>query len=98
MSVFLLVFFISFNMLEALMPSLLTRLAPVDGRGTAMGVFSTAQALGIFAGGALGGLLAERLGEISVFIAAALAIPAWGLVARAARRWPGRHGAVAGTG
>ena len=98
MSVFLLVFFISFNMLEALMPSLLTRLAPVDGRGTAMGVFSTAQALGIFAGGALGGLLAERLGEISVFIAAALAIAAWGLVARGARRWPGRHGAVAGTG
>ena len=63
-----------------------------------MGVFSTAQALGIFAGGALGGLLAERLGEISVFIAAALAIAAWGLVARGARRWPGRHGAVAGTG
>ena len=94
-SVFLLTFFISFNMLEALMPSLLSRLAPVDGRGTAMGIFSTSQALGIFAGGALGGLLVQRLGETSVFIAAGLAIVAWGLVARGARRWPGRHGAMA---
>jgi MFS family permease len=94
-SVFLLTFFISFNMLEALMPSLLSRLAPADGRGAAMGVFSTSQALGIFCGGALGGLLVQRLGETSVYVAAALAIAVWGLVARGARRWPGRHGAVA---
>ena len=94
-SVFLLTFFISFNMLEALMPSLLSRLAPADGRGTAMGIFSTSQALGIFAGGALGGLLVQRLGETSVFITAGLAIVAWGLVARGARRWPGRQGAMA---
>jgi MFS family permease len=97
-SVFLLIFFISFNMLEALMPSLLSRLAPADGRGAAMGVFSTSQALGIFAGGAVGGLLAQRLGETSVFIAAALVIVAWGLVARGARRWPGRHGTIAQRG
>ena len=93
-SVFMLTFFISFNMLEALMPSLLSRLAPADGRGTAMGIFSTSQALGVFAGGALGGLLVQRLGETSVFIAAGLVILAWGLVARGAGRWPGRHGAM----
>jgi len=95
MSVFLLVFFISFNMLEALMPSLLSRLAPSSGRGTAMGIFSTTQALGIFAGGALGGLLAHRLGDASVFVASALLIAVWAVVARGARRWPGRHGVVA---
>jgi predicted MFS family arabinose efflux permease len=94
MSVLLLVFFISFNMLEALMPSLLSRLAPVAGRGMAMGIFSTTQALGIFAGGALGGLLAHRLGETSVFIASALLIAVWAVVARGAQRWPGRHGTV----
>ncbi len=94
-SVFMLTFFISFNMLEALMPSLLSRLAPADGRGTAMGIFSTSQALGVFVGGALGGLLTQRLGETSVFIAAGLVIVAWYLVARGARRWPGRHGAIA---
>ena len=63
-----------------------------------MGVFSTSQALGIFAGGAVGGLLVQRLGETSVFIAAGLAIVAWGLVARGARRWPGRHGTIAHQG
>jgi MFS family permease len=94
MSVLLLIFFISFNMLEALMPSLLSRLAPVARRGMAMGVFSTTQALGIFAGGALGGLLAQRLGQTSVFIASALFIAIWAVVARGARRWPGRHGVV----
>jgi MFS family permease len=47
LSVFLLLFFLSFNMLEALMPSLVSRLAPVQNRGLAMGVFSTTQALGV---------------------------------------------------
>jgi MFS family permease len=95
-SVFLLTFFISFNMLEALMPSLLSRLAPANGRGAAMGVFSTSQALGIFCGGALGGLLVQQLGEGSVYVAAALTTAVWWMVARGARRWPGRHGAIAG--
>ena len=98
MSVLLLVFFISFNMLEALMPSLLSRLAPVAGRGMAMGIFSTTQALGIFAGGALGGLLAQRLGDTSVFIASSLLIAVWAVVARGAQRWPGRDGAVTAGG
>ena len=87
-SVLLLLFFFSFNMLEALMPSLVSRLAPAEGRGTAMGIYGTTQALGVFAGGALGGLLAQRLGGASVFLAAALLIAVWAVVARGARRWP----------
>ena len=94
-SVLLLLFFLSFNMLEALMPSLVSRLAPAEGRGMALGIYSTTQALGVFAGGALGGLLAQRMGDASVFITAALLIAVWGLVARGARRWPMRHGAAA---
>jgi hypothetical protein len=94
LSVFLLLFFLSFNLLEALLPSLASRLAPVQGRGLAMGIFSTTQALGIFAGGAVGGLLAQRLGEVSVFIATTSMLATWWLLARGARRWPGRHGAA----
>jgi predicted MFS family arabinose efflux permease len=91
-SLSVLLLLIGFNMLEALMPSLVSRLAPAEGRGMAMGIFSTTQALGIFAGGALGGLLAGRLGGAAVFLAAALLIALWALVARGARRWPVRHG------
>lgn len=91
-SVLLLAFFLSFNMLEALMPSLASRLAPTEGRGLALGFFSTSQALGVFCGGALGGLLAQRLGATSVFVVAALLCAAWWGIARGARRWPGRHG------
>ena len=93
LSVFLLLFFLSFNMLEALLPSLASRLAPTEGRGLALGIFSTTQALGIFAGGVIGGLLAQRLGESSVFIACGLLLAAWWVCAYGASRWPGRHGA-----
>ena len=92
LSVFLLLFFFSFNMLEALLPSLVSRLAPVEGRGLALGIYSTTQALGIFAGGAIGGLLAQRLGDGSVFVACSILIAAWWLLARGARSWPGRPG------
>ena len=83
------------NLLEALLPSLISRLAPVEGRGLALGVYSTTQALGIFCGGVLGGLLVQRVGDQGVFIGAALLIAAWWLVARGARRWPSRHGRAA---
>ena len=95
-AIMLLLFFIGFNMLEALIPSLVTRLAPAEGRGLAMGVYSTAQALGLFCGGALGGLLSQHLGGASVFVVAALLLALWALVALGARRWPLRHGAGVG--
>jgi MFS family permease len=94
LSVLLLLFFIAFNMLEALIPSLVSRLAPAAGRGAAMGVYNTSQSLGIFAGGALGGVLGQRAGESAVFLVAALLMAAWFLVARGARRWPLRAGAI----
>lgn len=53
----LLIFFTGFNAMEALLPSLASKLAPISGRGIAMGLFSTCQFMGIFLGGMIGGLL-----------------------------------------
>ena len=64
-------FFIGFNFLEASLPSWLSRLAPPRQRGTAMGVFSTAQFLGAAAGGGLGGLALDT-GGVSLLIGCAL--------------------------
>ena len=79
---FLLVFFMAFNVLEALLPSLIAKFAPADKKGTAMGVYSTSQFLGAFAGGVLGGALYGRYGVSGVFGACALAALAWLLAAR----------------
>lgn len=82
------VFFIGFNLLEALLPSLVSRLVPANGRGLALGVYSTSQSLGVFAGGALGGLLARHLGAVGVSLASAVLLLLWWWLARQATRWP----------
>jgi predicted MFS family arabinose efflux permease len=63
----LILFFAAFNLLEAALPSLIAKFAPVAEKGTAMGVFSTSQFLGIFAGGVLGGALLTHAGQSAVF-------------------------------
>ncbi len=73
----LLVFFTAFNLLEATLPSLIAKLAPPDAKGTAMGVFSSSQFLGAFAGGALGGWLRGLFGLQGVFAFATLAALVW---------------------
>jgi predicted MFS family arabinose efflux permease len=60
-------YFVAFNLLEASLPSLISKLAPVSAKGTAMGVYNTAQALGLFTGGMVGGWLAQHLGFSAVF-------------------------------
>jgi MFS family permease len=77
----LLLFFTAFNLLEAMLPSLIAKLAPPDAKGTALGVYSSSQFLGAFAGGVLGGWLHGRYGLSGVFAFAALAALAWLLVA-----------------
>ncbi|MHB1565718.1 MAG: MFS transporter [Acidiferrobacter sp.] len=62
MAIGLWVFFTAFNVLEASLPSLVAKASPPDQKGTAMGVYSTCQFLGIFAGGAAGGALYGRWG------------------------------------
>ena len=80
-SLLMLAFFTGFNLLEATLPSLIAKMAPPDAKGTAMGVYSSSQFLGAFAGGALGGLLHGRIGLQGVFAFATLAALAWLLVA-----------------
>ena len=75
--VFLLLFFIALNLLEALQPSLVSRLAPPQLKGFAMGVYNTTQAFGLFLGGILGGILVKRFGDSSVFYVCALLTALW---------------------
>ncbi|MBI1195025.1 MAG: MFS transporter [Gammaproteobacteria bacterium] len=78
----LLVFFICFNVLEALLPSLVVKFAPPQMKGTATGVYSTAQFLGAFCGGAVGGVVATWTGIVGIFVMSALMTGAWYLIAR----------------
>jgi predicted MFS family arabinose efflux permease len=77
----LFVFFVGFNLLEALLPSMVSRQVFAGGRGTAMGVYSTCQFLGIFTGGALSGLAMAFYGPVAIFILCGLVLLAWLLVA-----------------
>lgn len=63
----LLIFFTAFNLLEASLPSLVSKLSPAGVRGTAMGVYSTSQFLGAFCGGVAGGYVAHQWGLLAVF-------------------------------
>jgi predicted MFS family arabinose efflux permease len=91
------VFFSAFNLLEAALPSLVSRLAPTHLRGAAMGAYSTSQFLGAFVGGALGGL-ALRYGVDTVFVGAAAMTLLWlPLVVFGARRIAGDAATVAPT-
>lgn len=87
----LLGFFVVFNLLEATLPSLVSRLAPPASKGLALGVYNTTQALGLFVGGAAGGWVAQRFGGQAVFVATAALCAVWALVAPGLRRWPARR-------
>jgi MFS family permease len=81
----LLVFFTGFNLLEAQLPSLVSRMAPPAAKGLALGVYNTTQALGLFGGGLLGGWLAKAWGFGAVFGVCAALLAVWAVVA-----WPMR--------
>lgn len=90
----LLLFFAGFNILEASLPSLISRLAPPDAKGAALGIYNTTQALGLFAGGAVGGWVQSRGGGGAVFLMSAALLLVWLLAASGQRRWPGRKSAA----
>lgn len=78
---FLLLFFTPFNVLEAMLPSLTSRMAPAESKGTAIGVYSSVQFFGTFAGAVLGGYLYGRYGMHGVVIADAALLVIWLIVA-----------------
>jgi len=77
----LLVFFTAFNVLEATLPSMISKIAPLAAKGTAMGVYSSVQFLGAFTGAAAGGALMQYVGGNAVFMFAILLLLVWLVVA-----------------
>jgi len=78
---FLWLFFCGFNLLEATLPSLISKAAPADLKGTAMGAYSSSQFMGAFVGGALGGWIYGEVGAQAVFLICAVATGTWVIVA-----------------
>lgn len=74
-------FFVAFNVLEATLPSLVSRTAPPAAKGAALGVYNTLQSLGLFTGGALGGYIAQHFSDNAVFAACAGCVLLWLAVA-----------------
>lgn len=77
----LFVFYTAFNLLEANLPSLISKMAPPESKGTAMGVYSSSQFLGAFLGGISGGWLYGAYGFRGVFLFCAIVAAVWFLVA-----------------
>jgi predicted MFS family arabinose efflux permease len=90
LAAWLLLFFVGFNILEASLPSLVSRLAPGSAKGLALGIYNTTQAVGLFTGGALGGIVASRWGAQGVFGSAAVIMAVWWLIALGMREIPKR--------
>jgi MFS family permease len=81
----LLLFFVAFNLLEAMLPSLISKTAPLAAKGTAMGVYSSVQFLGAFVGAGMGGFLMQHFGGNAVLIFAMVLLLLWLLVASGMR-------------
>ncbi|WP_174874179.1 MFS transporter [Vogesella oryzae] len=79
--IWLTLYFIAFNILEATLPSLISKIAPADAKGTAIGVYNTSQSIGLFLGAALGGWLYGHFGAAGVFGFTSLLMASWLLLA-----------------
>ena len=81
LALWLLLFFVAFNVLEATLPSLVSRTAPPSAKGAALGVYNTTQAIGLFLGGTLGGAIAQHFGDNAVFAVCTVLALLWLMVA-----------------
>lgn len=77
MAIALLVFFTAFNLLEASLPSLISKISPVGAKGTAIGVYSSIQFLGAFTGATMGGYLYGNHGGPSLFAFCSVLLALW---------------------
>ena len=73
----LFLFFYGFNVLEACLPSMVSRLAPLSARGAAIGVYNTMQSIGFFAGGLLGGWAMQWGGPHALFTGCGVLMTLW---------------------
>jgi MFS family permease len=81
----LLIFFTAFNLLEATLPSLISRLAPAGAKGTAVGVYGSVQFAGTFCGAAAGGWLSQHHGATAVYALCAVLAAIWFVLAAGMR-------------
>lgn len=75
------IYFIAFNILEASLPSIISKIAPPAAKGTAMGVYNTCQSLGVFVGGVVGGFLAHYYSVSVVFVFCGVLMLGWLIMA-----------------
>ena len=85
----LLIYFVGFNLLEALQPSLVSRFAK-ESKGTALGVYNTTQSIGLFTGSVIGGWLMDSHGDLSVFAMGAVLLLCWLIIAWSMRELPAK--------
>ena len=84
----MLAYFVAFNILEATLPSIISKIAPAGSKGTAMGVYNTSQSFGLGLGGYLGGLLSSHYGFGAVFVFGAVLMGIWVLLAASMKAPP----------
>ena len=77
---FLFLFFMAFNLIEASLPSLVSKECPAGSKGTAMGIYSTSQFLGAFIGGAVGGTMLQSYGTVPVLLLMVVLLVIWFIV------------------
>jgi len=77
----LFVFFWAFNLLEAMLPSMVSKIAPAGSKGTSMGAYSSSQFLGAFFGGLGGGFVYGQIGLSSVFLICSMLALLWFVIA-----------------
>lgn len=80
-SLFLLIFFTPFNVLEAMLPSLVSRIAPPQLKGAAIGVYSSVQFFGAFVGAAAGGFLYSHWGTVGIVVPGVILLAFWLILA-----------------
>jgi len=85
----LLVYFVGFNLLEALQPSLVSRFAK-ESKGTALGIYNTTQSIGLFSGAVIGGYFMDSHGDLSVFVVGAVLLVCWLIIAWSMGEMPTR--------
>lgn len=90
----LLSFFVAFNILEAMLPSLISRIAPARAKGAALGIYNTTQALGLFVGGALGGWLIQHFDASTVFLCDVVMVAVWLMAALTMPALPARRSTI----
>lgn len=78
----LVVFFGFLNVLESILPSLVSRIAPAASRGSAMGVYATSQFFGAFLGGIFGGWVLGEFGVDAAHFVIGVMCLGWLLVVR----------------